>query len=68
MTTAKTESAGGGIGVTLPSSHWMMAPSRLVSTTEMSTAIAEEKKIPTMTPARTARLYAIMQVPRRAAR
>jgi hypothetical protein len=50
-TRAKTASAAAGIGATFPSSHWMTAPRRFVSTIEISTAIADEKKIPTMTPA-----------------
>src|SRR5215510_8492721 len=48
----KMASWPGGIGATLPSSQYITPPRRLASTIEMSTVIEAEKKMPTMTPAR----------------
>jgi hypothetical protein len=48
---ANTASEPAGIGARLPSSQCTTPPRRLKSTIEMSTVIAEVKKIPTMTPA-----------------
>src|SRR5437660_11104021 len=49
---AKRASEAAGIGGRLPSRQWNTPPSRFKATTEMITVIAAEKKIPTMTPAR----------------
>ena len=49
---ANTASAPGGSGARLPRSQWITPPRRLTSTSEISTVIAAEKKMPTMTPAR----------------
>src|SRR6266850_2546497 len=49
---ANRASEAAGIGARLPSSQWITPLSRLKSTIEMITVIAAEKKIPTMTPAR----------------